>query len=81
MKAVWPDEAGFAGVFSEGDPCPGELIQDQYRLVTYSADLAIATSPQLPGLDLTGLVDIDIDGNPRTPPYSMGAYEHDGACQ
>ena len=57
MRGVWPpDEGGGLGeAFSEGDPCPGELIQDQYRLVTYSADLAIATSPQLPGLDLAGL--------------------------
>ncbi len=55
MKAVWPDEAGFAGVFGEGDPCPGEVISDRYGLVSYSADLAIATNPRLPSLDRAGL--------------------------
>jgi len=55
LKPVWPDEAGFEGVFSEGDPCPGEVIRDSYGLVEFGADCAIATSPHLPSLDLAGL--------------------------
>ena len=46
MSPLWPDEAGFAGVFGEGDPLPGEVIRDKYRLVSYSSDLAIAKSPR-----------------------------------
>ena len=57
MRGVWPpDEGGGLGeAFSEGDPLPGELISDKYGLVSYSSDLAIATSPSLPSLGLAGL--------------------------
>ena len=60
MTTVWPDEAGFEDVFGEGDPFPGEPIHDRYNLVSYSPDLAIATSPGLPSLDLTGLDSLEL---------------------
>ena len=55
MSQFWPDEPGFEDVFSEGDPCPGEVISDKYGLVSYSPQFAIATTLPLSSTGLTGL--------------------------
>ena len=45
----------FDGIFSAGDPCPGEVICDKYGLIEYAADLHLASSPRLAGVDMNGL--------------------------
>ena len=59
------------------DNDPATVADNDWRLTGGTTPCLVSQG----GLDLTGIVDTDIDGNPRTPPYSMGAYEHDGACQ
>ena len=55
MSKFWPEDGGvFDGIFSTGDPCPGEVIRDKYGLIEYAADVWLASSPRLAGLDMNG---------------------------
>ena len=55
MSKFWPEGGVFDGIFSAGDPCPGEVIRDKYGLIEYAAHIAIASSPRFAGLDMNGL--------------------------
>ncbi|MCU0845263.1 MAG: hypothetical protein MUC76_10090 [Spirochaetes bacterium] len=60
---------------------PGDLTEHNISVVlTLNADFRILSPPlsvREGGADLTGMVTGDKDENPRTVPWSIGAYEYD----
>jgi len=45
----------FDGIFSAGDPCPGERIRDKYGLIEFAADISLASTPRFAALAMNGL--------------------------